>query len=338
MLGKLIRNNVKRVQNLPNTRWGRALGAVRLTRGLAPWPPLYVELALTYHCNLDCGYCYQDRARGIEWGEMTLETLRRIERGIRSSFLIRPRLYLFGGEPMLHAEFPEILRFLLERGYRLSLTTNGTRLQSTYFDAIASAHGIDNVVISLNSANLETARERVNQLVRKRVDEGMTISLNCPVELALETGVELADIASRFDGCGARFLSFQHSQSVFLHGRELDVDEVVRQIGRVRGVRTRMEITFFPNIDERDIRAYYSDPEFPQLGLLCVLPWFDVFVRPNGDVVPCDEVGEVMGNAADEPLGRIWNNERYRSFRRRVGSGHPVHSICRRCCHRRYYG
>ncbi len=41
----------------------------------------------------------------------------------------------------------------------------------------------------------------------------------------------------------------------------------------------------------------------------------------NGDVVPCcyDVDGkEVMGNLLENSLQKIWNNERYREFRKKV--------------------
>jgi len=337
MFGILVRENIKRLQNLPNTRFGRVLGAVRLTRGYAPWPPLYVELALTYRCNLDCGYCYQAGERRETAQEMSMEDLRRIERGIRSSFRVRPRLYLFGGEPMLHPEFLDILRWLTRRDYRVSFTTNGTLLGSS-IDEVARTRGIDNLVVSINAANLDTAPALVAELTRRSRDSGMTVSLNCPVDLSAEVGEDLADIARRFDDCGARFLSFQHSQSVFLRGRTVDTQDVVEQIRRARSEQTRTEVTFFPEIRDRDLEAYYSDPAFPRKAPGCVLPWFDVFVRPGGEVVPCDEIDVVVGNAVLQPLGDIWNNERFREFRKRAASGTQRHAICRRCCHRRYYG
>jgi len=338
MLQRLIRKNVKRVQDLPNTRAGRVFRAVRWTGGYAPWPPLYVELALTYRCNLDCPYCYQDARQRTTAGDMTIDGLRRIERGIRSSFRIRPRLYLFGGEPTLHPDFLEILEFLAAKGYNLSLTTNGILLESNHLNAIAHTRGIDNVVVSLNSANLDSAASRVGELVRRSAGTGMTVSLNCPVDLALEVGLELTDIADRFDGCGARYLSFQHSQSVFLGGHTLDADDGVRRIRAVHVKRYDIEIMFFPHIKDRDLHAYYADPRFPHDGQRCVLPWFDVLIRPNGDVIPCDEVDVVMGNAQEQPLGAIWNGESFRAFRRSIGAGDRAHPVCRRCCHRQYYG
>ena len=336
MFGLLIRENVKRLQNLPNTRLGRVLGAVHLTRGYAPWPPLYVELALTYRCNLTCEYCYQSSERRAAAQEMSLEDLRRIERGIRESFVVRPRLYLFGGEPMLHSGFLEILSWLTDRGYRVSFTTNGTLLESS-LDEVARTRGLDNLVVSLNEANLETAPPLVRELTHRSKGSGMTVSLNCPVDLAAESGMDLVEIAHRFDDCGARFLSFQHSQSVFLRGRTVDSGAVVEQVRRIRGVKLRTEVTFFPEIRDRDLEAYYSDPGFPRQAPGCVLPWFDVFVRPDGDVVPCDEIDVVLGNAVQQPLGKIWNNERSRAFRKSTISREQEHAICRRCCHRRYY-
>ena len=336
MLGNLIRRNVKKLQNLPNTRLGRTLDVVHLLRGYAPLAPLYVELALTYRCNLTCGYCYQAASKRAAFPDMTLTDVRAIDANLRRSFAIRPRLYLFGGEPTLAREFGEILSYLDRRGYRLSFTTNGTLLER-HLARVGACRHIDNVVVSLNAGNLRTVPALVPELVRRTAGARTTVSLNCPVDLAAETGLRLVELIGSVDGCGARFISVQHSQSVFLHGRSADAADLVAQIREAAAGRTRTELTFFPAIRDADLPAYYADPGFPRRARGCVLPWFDLFVQPNGDVVPCDELDLVMGNLKTDELSDIWNSERYRRFRRRIGAQGVSHPICRRCCHRRYY-
>ncbi len=337
MIGRLIRGNVKKLQNLPNT-WlgGKSLGVVHLTRGRAPLPPMYVELALTYRCNLTCAYCYQASSRRTSYPDMTLDDIRAIDANLSSSFRIRPRLYLFGGEPTLNGEFGEILGYLDRRGYRLSMTTNGTLL-GPHLDLLARCRRIDNLVVSLNAGNLEGAPRVVRDLTA-RMRSGSSVSVNCPADLATETGRPLVDLVRIVDDCGAKFVSVQHSQSVFMDKQAVDAAKQVAQIRETARESFRTPVTFFPDIRDADLEAYYTDTSFPRSTRSCVLPWFDVFVRPNGDVVPCDEMDVVMGNVRQEKMSAIWNNARYRAFRRGIHKRGLTHGICQRCCHRQYYG
>lgn len=72
-------------------------------------------------CNLRCSYC--DTAYAYEegsWLEIPV-----IERQIRS-FDCR-LVEITGGEPLLQAETPELIRTLLDRNYTVLLETNGSR-------------------------------------------------------------------------------------------------------------------------------------------------------------------------------------------------------------------
>ncbi len=69
-----------------------------------------------------------------------------------------------------------------------------------------------------------------------------------------------------------------------------------------------------------------------QLARTCDLPCRITegyaFVDPRGRVHPCPSLD--MGNAFVEPFSRVWNNRRYRAFRRLVRR-HGRLPFCQRC-------
>jgi hypothetical protein len=80
-----------------------------------------VTLELTYQCNLDCFFCYNDRAKtgrplSLEQYRTLLEDLARMQ----TLFLM-----LTGGEPMIHPHFFEIGRMTKELGFVVRVRTNG---------------------------------------------------------------------------------------------------------------------------------------------------------------------------------------------------------------------
>src|SRR3979490_1853946 len=82
--------------------------------------PLQCSLYLTDKCNLDCSYCTEyDNSKP----HPKLEDLKIWIRKIRD--LGTMRIALVGGEPLMHPDVVEIVRYCRELGFATSLTTNG---------------------------------------------------------------------------------------------------------------------------------------------------------------------------------------------------------------------
>ncbi len=82
--------------------------------------PLQCSLYVTDRCNLDCSYCteYDNSVP-----HPPLEDLKKWLRKIRE--LGTMRIALVGGEPLLHPDIVELVRYCRELGFATSLTTNG---------------------------------------------------------------------------------------------------------------------------------------------------------------------------------------------------------------------
>jgi MoaA/NifB/PqqE/SkfB family radical SAM enzyme len=82
--------------------------------------PLQCSLYVTDRCNLDCAYCTEyDNSRP----HPSLDDLKKWIRKIRQ--LGTMRIALVGGEPLVHPDIVEIVRYCRELGFATSLTTNG---------------------------------------------------------------------------------------------------------------------------------------------------------------------------------------------------------------------
>ncbi len=84
-----------------------------------------ILLNITERCNWDCPSCFSESGR--ERPDMTLDWLRaHLTRGPLPKS--RTTVAILGGEPTVHKDLPEIIRYVQSLGYTARLVTNGSRL------------------------------------------------------------------------------------------------------------------------------------------------------------------------------------------------------------------
>lgn len=124
-------------------------------RPSAATPPRSVRLSLTDRCDLACIYCRPDKRDGYLDERLDLEAWKTMVRGLVAAGVRRVRLT--GGEPLLHPEIVEVVRFLGALGLDdLALTTNATRLRG--LAAPLREAGLRRINVSLDT--LDAARFR----------------------------------------------------------------------------------------------------------------------------------------------------------------------------------
>ncbi len=71
----------------------------------------------------------------------------------------------------------------------------------------------------------------------------------------------------------------------------------------------------------------------PNEDLFCVLPWHNIYIDPAGNCKPCCLIRDFSswGNIREDSLTEIWNNEKFRSFRKTILSSGPPKDLCTVC-------
>lgn len=122
----------------------------------------YLRISLTDSCNFRCNYCMPDedtpcmsRAQRMTADEITAISQIFVGLGVR-------KIRLTGGEPLVRAEFGEILNRLAQLPVELTLTTNGALLH-LYLDEL-QACGVQSVNISMDSLQ----EELFNRIVQRK--------------------------------------------------------------------------------------------------------------------------------------------------------------------------
>lgn len=113
--------------------------------------PLDAQLIITRRCNLSCGYCseYDNFSQPVPLDDLK----RRIDalHGLGSA-----NITLLGGEPLMHPEIAEIVRYA-GRKCNVSLVTNGFLLRSGVIAALNEA-GLNNLTVSIDTLHADPTR------------------------------------------------------------------------------------------------------------------------------------------------------------------------------------
>lgn len=100
--------------------------------------PVLAIFQANLRCNSDCGYCNLPLNEGRY--EMTRDEIRKVFRGLYQDGL--RLVFMQGGEPLLRRDLPDILKDMVEIGFRATVITNGTRLTADVvqrFEALSVA-------------------------------------------------------------------------------------------------------------------------------------------------------------------------------------------------------
>jgi radical SAM protein with 4Fe4S-binding SPASM domain len=126
----------------------------RADPGYAAPIPDEVSLQLTYRCNLRCTHCYQWNEQGFfrdfsparQKTELDIEI---VERVLAATATNRAKLFLWGGEPLMHSKFGEVAKLLQQYPRTVNMCTNGLLFQRKLDDLLTIGEHL-NLLVSLD--------------------------------------------------------------------------------------------------------------------------------------------------------------------------------------------
>jgi len=320
-----------------------------------------VDILVTLRCNLSCSLCNMQGAmsRFETIPDPSFET---IVHWLDELAGMQPNIDLNGGEPFVRKDIPAIVGEVKRRGMTCGVFTNGSLVDESTVEKLYRQK-TDFVVIAVHGGrethNRICGSGKAFSAVRKTLDlfdqseRGTKITLNCV--LSSENLDDLQSVIDLGDEYGVDSICFSHpsfftprdtalfrtnmegifaGEDVCYQNWEYDIRD---EADRFRKCARRLievehpKVTFSPHLDEAGIDNWYS-LEYMLPDRCRLFPWRATYIYPNGDVVPCDLIGRVMGNLNKQKFEEIWNGKRYREFRRRVSRELP--SGCIRCCQR----
>jgi radical SAM protein with 4Fe4S-binding SPASM domain len=300
--------------------------------------PAAVQIEASSKCNLRCPECAHSRD-GEPGQHLTAIDFNKIL--VRLPFSIK-RVMLSGiGEPLLNPHYFSLVDALAERQIRCRFITNGTLLTQQMCEAIIRRPNIEYVVISCDGvekttfenfragANFETWTEFIRHFAIRAKQERPDLRIGMNTVITRQNLLQLREMVHMAADLGFQNIHFLDPIPVddIAAGNVPSKDELARinfkdlhKSGRLSGLKVTWSI-------RRD-KVYF------RLIPRCLQPWEDVFVRANGDMLPCPanfstKKLAVMGNIFLDDFNKIWNGSRFREYRRTCLTG--TNPLCRVC-------
>lgn len=335
------------------------LGYARL-----PWG---IDLLLTDACNLRCTYCPITTDMVTQRPSAVMETAKAIA-FMQSVAPFRPMIRFFGGEPLIHPEWPRIFAAARDNGLPFTVVTNGTRILGHAEELVKT--GILAVGISVDppaahdryrgKGTFEMCRQVVRELHEAKARLGSaTPQIEIYTTVYDGTYDALADWAELLRDWNIETLRLQHQiwlrtaqrpESEWLITRAIgdseffrsDVDtycsDVMPAIDTAvleQQLRTVYEgvypfrVEVHPPLPVAEMLDFYRNPDFKrQTARPCTLIANYAFVDPRGRLYPCLTLD--MGNVFEKPFEAVWNGRRFRAFRRLLRREQRL-PLCERC-------
>lgn len=363
-VGRLLKNRLRKT----------FLFDYRFLKGYS-FPPYALSIVPTYRCNLRCKMCnqyegdYKKGASQITIGEDEL-SLAQWNTVIADVARWKPHINLFGGEPLLYRDVIELIAAIKSQKLSCSLATNGILLEK-YAEPLVQS-GIEAVNISIDGPQEINNLIRGTKDAFQRTVRGVQllqefkrtyhvsrprIHLNCVItEWNYARLTEVVELAStlKLDALNFQHLMFsslelnQANERFFertfdynpklldsfpvLSTETIDTTKLAAVLETIEQTNS-LPIRFLPHISIQDLSCYYKRLDYQFENNICVAPWIRVTISPRGYVTPC--IGYAVGNVKEQPFTKIWNSQRYRTFRSTLRK-RGLFPGCVRCCHRRY--
>ena len=270
-----------------------------------------VTLELTYQCNLDCFFCFNDREKpgkplSLDQYRTLLEDLARMQ---------TLSLMLTGGEPMVHPQFFEIGRMTKELGFVVRVRTNGHTLSPRNVERLRQEVDPYMVEVSLHGASAEVhdrqtrAPGSFERLIRN-LGHARAAGLRCGM-VATPTGWnqhQIEDMISLGDQLGAP-LRFQGPVGPRDNGDTgpLSIQPDPETWDRILGLVSARRASNAAGADGRSLPELTADVD-AETAATCSVGVGGVDIDPFGNVQACMHLQESAGNLHQQSIEEIWNH------------------------------
>jgi len=343
LLNSIRRNGLLGVTNL-------ALRYLEQKRqpNIAHYTPTALQIEVTTACNLKCTMCEHTFMQQIGINMKIGEFKKIIDSNPNVQIINVTGI----GEALMNKQFLEMVEYAKSKGIYVWFSDNFTFMSDATIDRMLKA-GVDYIVMSLDGATKETFEkirvkavfEQVTSNFKRLREERDRRALKKPL-----LGINMVVMKE----------NFHEIEKIVRIAKELKADDLMYVSIVMSDSNGKLSLW---QLEPKEIQPFADAAKktaqelgirvlaWPTIELKrtektgCAYPWLNPYITYNGDVLPCCYIPQmsnarlepenVMGNIFREPLQKIWNNEKYQEFRRKIKTSNAP-KACLGCA--KFYG
>jgi len=235
--------------------------------------------------------------------------------------------FYFQGEPFLHAQFLDMVKYASRKNIYTATSTNAHYLTDSIAKATVES-GLDRLIISIDGTSQDTYQSyRVGGNLDK-VIEGTSTILKWKKELKSQTPHVIF-----------QFLVVKPNEhqipDVYALAQKLGVDEVKLKTAQIYEYQNGSDL--IPSIEKYSRYRKKSDGSYEIKNKLlnhCWKMWHSCVVTWDGKVVPCcfdKDAHFVLGDLNKSTFEEIWKGDAYHQFRSSLLRSRSEIEICKNC-------
>lgn len=295
----------------------RALVTARLGRR----PPLYLVHALTARCNARCGFCAWNPDFYDPKGQLSTEAIKQLYTDARRAGFLG--VSIWGGEPLLHHDFDELVRHAHDVGLITNMVTNGFLLERRLDSVIPY---VDRLCISVDHpSEVHDELRGIPGLFKRILSATNAIRARAPnKQIVFICTLQRANVAPATLEELAAWMGRLGVLGIFNGLREEAATDAGGDAAIGAFVPTAAQLTVaFTKLRELKERGYPILNSFTHLDMMrdgppvyrCHWPKFMLPIEANGDVVDCMHWGtRPIGNLRQAPFAELLEHPRLRAL------------------------
>jgi MoaA/NifB/PqqE/SkfB family radical SAM enzyme len=323
--------------------------------------PFHVTIDVTRRCNLNCIGCrYHSRAieniqspgnqKVLDIDPLLFKKLCRDLAALGTT-----AIELSGeGEPLVNKNLFNLISIAKENNLNVTVFSNGTLFDSQHIESLINSQ-LDRLKVSLwgstkdvyesnyPGTNPDYFERIVDGLKRLASDKRSRASLKPIVILHhpinrnnFRTLDELVSLAHK-TGCDGVSFSPLKTRRGGLTPVSLHPDEEREVVSSLLRIKKRLDALGFKHNIEETLRRYEVGEAVWRM-FPCYVGFLMTRVKVDGTIVPCNPCNLPMGKLNDSSFGEIWNNDAYKTFRRKTITRQGLESMetdcdCGFCCY-----
>jgi len=267
-----------------------------------------VEIDLGFGCQLNCKHCYASDLINPKRKSMSLEEIRKsIDQCIGEGAI---HFLISGGEPLIHKQVFEVIKYINKKNAFSCLATNGVALNKESISKLKKS-GLNIIEISLDSS----LREKHD---KNRKRKGLYDHVLKATSMCKKQGITV----------------FASSVITNDNLNNNDLIDIIR-LGKTRGIRTHLcfpvsmgnwrgkkalltkknKIKIKGLFKKEDIRCC-EEGNYLKQG--CSAGIEKICINPYGDVLPCPYIQASFGNITKENLSNILRRMRQNKYFKKI--------------------